>query len=84
MNDPFVLAQARVWAKRTRATHPEADPTLAIVTMYQEAFGRPPTLDEQTAAASFLTEARTEGDELQAWTDLAHVLFNVKDFVSIY
>jgi len=83
MNDPFLLDQARVWAKRTQAAHPEADPAPGITTMYLEAFGRPPTPAEQTAATSFWLEARTEADSAQAWADLAHVLFNVKEFVAI-
>ncbi len=82
MNDPFILAQAQVWAKRTRAEHPEADPAPAIHAMYLEAFGRPPTVAESTAASAFLNEAKADGShEPQVWSDLAHVLFNVKEFV---
>ncbi len=84
MNDPFILAQSQVWAKRTRAEHPEADLAPAITRMYLEAFARPPTAEEAIAATAFLNEAKADGsDDPQAWSDLAHVLFNVKEFVAI-
>ena len=58
----------------------------SVETMYREAFGRPPGPDEQTAALAFLDEqARAYGkpDDPRAWSDLAHVLFNVKEFVAV-
>jgi hypothetical protein len=54
--------------------------------MYREAFGRPPSEDERSAALAFLDEqAKAYGrpDDLRAWADLAHVLFNVKEFVAV-
>ncbi len=52
--------------------------------MYLEAFGRPPTSAERAAAASFLgRRPGATADAGQAWADLAHVLFNVKEFVAI-
>ena len=89
MNDPFLLAQARVWGQRIQTAYPEADPARGIDAMYLEAFGRPPTSPERSAAASFWAEARSDADAEadadagQAWSDLAHVLFNVKEFVAI-
>jgi hypothetical protein len=53
--------------------------------MYEEAFGRPPTATESAAAAQFLTSQETLHDgpeaKLQSRADLAHVLFNVKEFI---
>ena len=84
MNDPFLIDQARVWAGRIRADHPEADSSAGITAMYAEAFGRNPSPAELRSASAFLTEAQVDGgDDPQAWSDLAHVLFNVKEFVSI-
>lgn len=88
MNDPFVAEQANLWAKHTLA-----DASLAtearIDRMYQQAFARSPDTDELTAAMAFL-EAQTalHGDTFAdnprqeaAWADLAHVLFNAKEFI---
>jgi hypothetical protein len=85
MNDPFLIGQAKVWATRIRKD-PSVPATTSIETMYREAFGRPPTEDERAAALGFVADqARAYGkpDDLRAWTDLAHVLFNVKEFVAV-
>jgi len=55
---------------------------------YREAFSRPPTTSEASAAREFLTEQRglyaaTDPNHAAAWTDLCHVLFNVKEFIYI-
>jgi hypothetical protein len=54
--------------------------------MYETAFARPAQPDEIAAAREFLATqaAQYAPDERQrGWTDLAHVLFNVKEFVWI-
>jgi hypothetical protein len=54
--------------------------------MYEEALGRLPAEAEAADALAFLAEqARVYGrpDDVRAWTDLAHVLFNVKEFIFI-
>ena len=54
--------------------------------MYESAFGRPPTKDELAAAAEFLAEQAKEygkPDHPKAWADLAHVLFNAKEFIFV-
>jgi hypothetical protein len=83
MNDPFVHQQAGLWAKRVLAAG--GTPQERIAAMYRSAFARPPTEGELAAAADFLAHqsaANTGRDaELSAWTDLAHALFNVKEFV---
>jgi hypothetical protein len=85
LNNPFVLQQAELWAKRTLAAQnrPSAE---RVRGMYESAFGRPPREDELAAAMDFLTEqAREYGkpDHLKAWADLAHVLFNAKEFIFV-
>jgi hypothetical protein len=49
--------------------------------MYQSAYSRPPSAEELAAALAFL-DGR-EKDPV-AWSDLAHVLFNVKEFIFLH
>lgn len=90
MNDPFVVEQAKLWAKRVLADN-QASPEARIEGMYLRAFGRPPTTAQRNAAIGFLKlQAQTYGiadngwqhDE-RVWTDLCHVMFNVKDFAFV-
>ena len=88
MNDPFVVEQSRVWAKRL-LVDATASPESRVCRMYREAFSREPTTDELAAAQAFLsTQAEEYGvsrdsaaSNERLWADLAHVLFNVKEFV---
>ncbi|MCE9568061.1 MAG: PSD1 and planctomycete cytochrome C domain-containing protein [Planctomycetes bacterium] len=85
MNNPFVIQQAELWAKRVLAT-PARTPEQRVGSMYETAFGRPPTKAELTAATEFVAEQVKEHgkpNELKAWTDLAHVLFNAKEFIFV-
>ena len=49
--------------------------------MYLEAFARPPDSAELKQARVFLADRGEQSPD--AWTDLAHVLFNVKEFIFI-
>jgi hypothetical protein len=53
--------------------------------MYLTAFGRPPTADESAACVEFLSEQGTRygvmANDPRVWADLAHTLFNAKDFI---
>jgi hypothetical protein len=86
LNDPFVHQQAQAWAKRVLA----APGTTAerVRGMYLAAFGRPPTETESAACQEFLQQQatlhRSTPDELPAWTDLAHTLINVKEFIYLH
>jgi hypothetical protein len=90
MNDPFVVEQSRHWARRLLAEHGR-DTSAALDDLYVTGLGRPPTPEEIDAARQFLGEqaqalglnadAALEGE--QAWADLCHVLFNVKEFIYI-
>ncbi len=85
MNNPLVLQQAELWAKRSLANK-QATPQDRIAGMYLAALGRPPSPAELAEAGAFLEEqARVFGqaDDLRAWTDLGHVLFNVKEFIFV-
>ena len=85
LNNPFVLQQAELWAKRTLGT-PNRTVAERLQAMYESAFGRLPTDDEVKVATQFLEEqAREYGkpDHPRAWGDLAHVLFNAKEFLFV-
>jgi hypothetical protein len=82
MNNPFVLQQAERWAKRTLAV-PGRTPAERVTALYVEAYGRPPADDEMADALAFLREQGERygrSDDPRAWTDLCHVLINVKEF----
>jgi hypothetical protein len=77
MNDPFVHQQAEAWARRVLAGKGTAAERVAG--MYRAAFGRTPTPEELRACLAYLGGPAT--DDPAAWADLAHVLFNVKEFI---
>jgi hypothetical protein len=83
MNDPFVHQQAAVWARRLIASG--GTPHERIASMYNSAFSRPPRREEEEACLAFIDQqmasAAHKPDELTLWTDLAHVLFNAKEFI---
>ena len=76
MNDPFIHQQAGLWARRVLARPGSMDERLTE--MYRSAFGRSPSGDERKACREFLAGAPTS---VEAWSDLAHALFNVKEFI---
>ena len=87
MNDPFVVEQAKRWADHLQI---EGRPPKDVVhEMYLSAFARPPSeLELQRSIDFLLRQAEALGDDTSveapqraAWADLAHVLWNVKEFV---
>ena len=91
MNDPFVLDMSRRWAERVLKEQPGLTPEHRIERLYLDAFTRSPTAAERSEALAFLQEQAKSynlpADEwskhAQVWTDLCHVLFNVKEFVFV-
>jgi hypothetical protein len=90
MNDPFVVEQARVWA-RELVSDGSASPANRIRRMYLAGLGRGPSSVEVAAAVGFIDQQareygiavdRSAADE-RVWADLAHVIFNVKDFLVV-
>jgi hypothetical protein len=85
LNDPFVHQQSAEWARRVIA-QPGGDRN-RIGRMYECAFGRPPGDAELESCVTFLRlrseSDKAKSDDLGAWTDLAHTLFNVKEFIFI-
>ena len=85
LNNPFVLQQAELWAKRVLAV-PNRLAEERVRAMYESAFGREVTKAELAAALEFLAEQAAEygkPDHPKAWADLAHVLFNAKEFIFV-
>ena len=85
LNNPFVLNQADLWAKRVLAV-PKRTAAQRVAAMYAAAFGRQPGADELAAAVGFVTDAAVETgrpDDPKVWADLAHALFNAKEFVFV-
>ena len=90
MNDPFVVNQAGLWAKRLLAEK-KLDTGGRIESMYRQAFGRRPSEEERAAAGGFLVEqGRRYGlpdqqgpTDVRPWSDLCHVMFNAKEFIFI-
>jgi hypothetical protein len=83
MNDPFVVEQAKKWSERLVAQ--PSTPKARIEHMYQATFSRPPTELELRDSRSFLdrqaSELATGLEDPRVWADLAHVLWNVKEFI---
>ncbi len=87
MNDPFVVDQAKKWAGRIVNSGEDIDQR--INDMFIRCIGRPPTRQELQDARAFLTtqaeEYGVDSSQIppsqQLWSDLCHVLFNMKEFV---
>jgi cytochrome c553 len=88
LNDSFVIQQAGVWADRLIA---QEAPTVEsrLDTMFRSALGRLPD-DAERARFSGLTKElaslhKTAPDKLMTshdvWTDVAHAIFNLKEFI---
>jgi Protein of unknown function (DUF1553)/Protein of unknown function (DUF1549)/Planctomycete cytochrome C len=82
LNDPFVVSMAGVWAKQLLKM--EGSPETRITAAYETAFGRLPDGKELQTALTFVKGSQPGSPaELEAWTGLCHVLFNVKEFIFI-
>jgi hypothetical protein len=89
LNDPFVLQQADYWAERLlRQTE---DAAARVERMFQTALGRPPTAEERerfVAAVGRFAQLHGAGTEQvltcrAAWAELAHAMFNLKEFIYV-
>jgi cytochrome c553 len=90
MNDPFVLEESKLWAKRTLA-QAGLSSEQRLQQMYEAAFSRPPAPDE---IGTILDFANQQGEQLaiprekrlqdiRVWTDIAQALINTKEFIFI-
>ena len=93
-NDPFVLAEAERWAKLVIASLPDAraadETTNRGVTekrlrmMYAKALTREPTQQEIATFADYLqTQSAAGTGELDRWTEVAHAVMNMKEFIYV-
>lgn len=89
MNDEFVAQQARLCAERLFAVQASDDARLTH--LYLAVYGRQPAESERPALAAFLEQqqrahgaAGAEDSALAAWSDLCHVIFNVKEFIYLH
>jgi hypothetical protein len=90
LNDPFVLEQAAVWAARLTA-EPDATVGARVERMFLVALGRPPQSEERMRferAVAQLAGLRGVPDKevltnQEIWKDVAHALFNLKEFILI-
>lgn len=90
MNDPLVIELSRQWANRLLA-EPDRSAEQRIDAMFLSALARRPTDVEKGEAIRFLesqgarfgASERRELESPQAWADLCHVVFNLKEFIFI-
>ena len=85
LNNPFVHAQASIWANALLKSGAVATGELVNLA-YRQAFGRDPEPWEAEAAVGFIESQKKEAgnDSLkEPLADLCHTLFNVKEFVFV-
>ena len=79
MNDPLVHEVAGTWAKSILSDELLGDDAARLRRMSLQAFGRVPTPEEFKVMLAFLQS--NEHDHMEAWTDVAHAMFNAKSFL---
>ena len=87
LNNELVHQEAQRWAQQLLSEE-SVDEAARLESAYWQAFDRAPESWEKEAAIAFLAEQRqlhreSADAELQSWKDLAHTLFNVKEFIFI-
>jgi hypothetical protein len=89
LNGTFATKCASAWAARLLKPPADAPPGARIEAMFLSAFARSPSPDETQALLECLDRLRKETPgaadskkgEVEAWSHLAHVLFNLKEFI---
>ncbi|MBM3290604.1 MAG: DUF1553 domain-containing protein, partial [Candidatus Hydrogenedentes bacterium] len=90
LNDPFVMAMAKHWGSRV-VNDAAQSPEQRVQQLFAAAFARPPSDDETARVvrlAQQYAELRGAGPAAMlacapVWQDVAHALFNVKEFVYV-
>ncbi|MBI4657874.1 MAG: DUF1553 domain-containing protein [Verrucomicrobia bacterium] len=90
LNDPFVLQQAERWSRRL-ITREDDSLEARIDSMFEASLGRAATLSDKKRfidTAERLAELRGLGKQeipgsQEVWKDLAHAVFNLKEFIFI-
>ncbi|MDE0735913.1 MAG: DUF1553 domain-containing protein, partial [Pirellulaceae bacterium] len=97
MNDPFVVGQTELWAKRLLADTrwqdlaPPARFRARLSELYMSAFSRQPTGTEQEQFSRFMVTqgealkipTESQPDDIRIWKDITHILVNTKEFIFI-
>lgn len=84
MNDPFVREQAGLWAARLLRELPGATDTARMNWLFEFAFARPATAEEQAFARESLAELRTlhaGAPDHAVWAEFGHALLNANEFI---
>jgi len=88
MNDPFVIQQAELWGKRVLTESGLQNNEDRIRWMYESALGRLPTSEELRTALEFIEQQTnsnsSDADRARIWSELGHVIFNLKEFIYIF
>ncbi|MFN0019136.1 MAG: PSD1 and planctomycete cytochrome C domain-containing protein [Pirellulaceae bacterium] len=90
LNDPFVLQQADLWAAKLIA-EPHNSSGERIAAMFETSLSRPPTDEErqrfEAMASELATLNQVPTEEILkrqvVWKDIAHAMFNLKEFIYI-
>ena len=85
MNDPFVQQMAELWGKKIGLSGGNDQERIAV--MYRSAFARDPTPPELHNCLNFLEAKRKStkngANDSGQWIALAHVIWNVKEFIFV-
>jgi hypothetical protein len=83
LNSDFVIDQSTKWAQRLDGDTPAA----RVHSIFLRALGRPPTPAEQdqtlSYAATLATEHNAAIEDSRVWRDVAHAVFNLKEFLYV-
>lgn len=90
LNDPFVVAMAHFWSERVLEDE-SVSPEARVMRMFSDAFARPPRNDEtdrlmrlvNRSAALRGVEEHTLMKSKPLWQDVAHAIFNLKEFIYV-
>jgi hypothetical protein len=83
MNDPFVIDQARGWARLLLDNDRLTDDRARVEQAFVMAFSRPPSPTQWRSIDQFLQSHAEQSEREQLWTDLCHMLINMKSFIYI-
>jgi cytochrome c553 len=83
MNNPLVVDQSRRWAERVVKATDLATPAARVQAMYLRALSREADPTELAAALQFVAPAGANPADPAAWSELAHVIYNLKEFIFI-
>ena len=90
LNDPFVVAMAKHWSQQLLSDDAKS-PEERAERMFEQAFARPPRSEETARLVDFArrSAALRDGDSPSllasqpVWQDVAHAIFNLKEFIYV-